>query len=29
MNGSMMEILPTFQVPGGLVFDRREEPAGE
>lgn len=29
MNVSMMEILPTFQVPGGLVFDRREEPAGE
>lgn len=29
MNVSMMEIPPTFQVPGGLVFDRREEPAGE
>ncbi len=25
MNVSMIEILPTFQVPGGLTFDRREQ----
>lgn len=25
MNESMIEILPTFQVPGGLTFDRREQ----
>ena len=23
----MIEILPTFQVPGGLTFDRREQAA--
>ncbi|HEY8293878.1 MAG TPA: hypothetical protein VIG41_00950 [Micrococcaceae bacterium] len=23
-NMGMMEIMPTFQVPGGLVFDRRD-----
>jgi NADP-dependent 3-hydroxy acid dehydrogenase YdfG len=26
MNVSMLEVLPTFQVPGGLTFDRRIEP---
>lgn len=25
MNVSMLEVLPTFQVPGGLTFDRRHE----
>ena len=26
MNVTMLEVLPTFQVPGGLTFDRRPEP---